>query len=134
LTSVQAQIGLASLPRLATNNLRRHENARHLITALAQLNFVKIPSSPSSALPIYLRLPVIVASSSLREMLWQRLQAAGIGAGRMYEHALPTFFPEFSSGAFPGAEQVAGCLLTLPTHHYLTSADVQKMVGLFRLK
>ena len=40
------------------------------------------------------------------------------------------FFPAYADGAYPGAEQVARRLLTLPTHHYLSEYDAQRMAGL----
>ena len=60
--------------------------------------------------------------------LFRRFWQAGIGAGRMYRHALPHYFPQMAGGeTYPGADHVVGHLLTLPTHHYLTDGDVERI-------
>jgi dTDP-4-amino-4,6-dideoxygalactose transaminase len=52
----------------------------------------------------------------------------------MYQHPLPHYFPhQVANGeTFPGAAYVARHLLTLPTHHYLTHADVEEIVEIFQ--
>jgi dTDP-4-amino-4,6-dideoxygalactose transaminase len=89
---------------------------------------VQIPLPAASAEPIYLRLPLLVSGAEQREQLFRRLWAAGIGAGRMYGQPLSEIFPRLATESYPGAEYVARHLLTLPTHHYLSDADVDEIV------
>ncbi|MCI0398674.1 MAG: DegT/DnrJ/EryC1/StrS family aminotransferase [Chloroflexi bacterium] len=131
LSAAQAAVGLALLLRLEAINKRRRENARQLLAGLRELPFVHLPQPAVASEPIYLRLPLLVDSQERRERLFQRLWAAGIGVGRMYRHSLAHLFPQLAAGPYPGAEQVAGRLLTLPTHHYLTAADVERITGIF---
>jgi dTDP-4-amino-4,6-dideoxygalactose transaminase len=131
LAPAQAALGLALLPRLEAINRRRRENAARLIARLRGLDFVHLPAPAEAAEPVYLRLPVIIDSAQRREQLFGRLWAAGIGAGRMYRQALPQLFPSLASEPYPGAEAVAQRLLTLPTHPYLTPADVERIGRIF---
>jgi dTDP-4-amino-4,6-dideoxygalactose transaminase len=123
LTPAQAGVGLALLGKLAAINGRRRENARRLIEVLGARDGIELIQIPEMAAPIYLRLPLLVSDEARREILFQRLWAAGIGVGKMYRHSLAALYPHLTHGPLPGAEYVARHLLTLPTHHYLTEAD-----------
>ncbi len=134
LTPAQASIGLAQLPHLDAYNQQRRAKAEQLIAQLRKFDFVQIPSLDRyvQGVPIYLRLPVIVASHPLREQLFQALWAAGIGVGRMYGRTLAELFPSLDAGPYPGAQTVAQQLLTLPTHHFVTAQDIARIVQIFR--
>jgi dTDP-4-amino-4,6-dideoxygalactose transaminase len=134
LTELQAAIGLALLERLDAINSRRREKAGQLAAGLQALDFAHIPRPAGAAEPIYLRLPVLIDGEERRERLFRRLWQAGIGVGRMYRKSLPGFFPNLASEACPGAEQVARRLLTLPTHHYLTEVDVERITEIFQVE
>lgn len=131
LTAAQASVGLRLLERLDAVNEHRRLKAEQLVAGLQPLDFVHIPQISASAAPIYLRLPVMVASEERREQLFQRLWAAGIGVGRMYGRPLTAFFPQLQDQPYPGANRAAQQLLTLPTHHYLTQSDIQRITQIF---
>ncbi len=133
LNNSQAAVGLALLERLETVNRQRRDNAHRLIDRLGGPEFVRIPAPAERAEATYLRLPLIIDDEERRERLFQRLWQAGIGVGRMYQHALPHYFPQTGGGeSYPGADHVAGHLLTLPTHHYLTHGDVERIGQIFQ--
>jgi len=132
LSHAQAAVGLALLERLDAINARRLANARHLLAGLQGLRGVYVPSPTATALPIYLRLPLMVDDESRREGVYQRLWAAGIGVGRMYRNSLPQLFPEWADQPYPGAEYAARHLLTLPTHHYLAQADLAAILRILQ--
>lgn len=146
LTPAQARTGRALLPRLDEINAQRQRHAEKLTQALKQSTSIQSISISESADPIYLRFPLIAESKRQREQLFKEFWAAGIGAGRLYEATLPSIYAvdgvgrgqdailsygdkqeATSYGSFPGAEAVAGRLLTLPTHHYVTDNDLQIM-------
>jgi dTDP-4-amino-4,6-dideoxygalactose transaminase len=131
LSPAQAAVGLALLERLDAINRRRRENARRMIACLQGLGFVHIPSPAATAEPIYLRLPLLVSDEEQRERLYRRLWAAGIGVGRMYRQPLSDIFPQTATESYPGASSIARHLLTLPTHHYLNDADIERIAGIF---
>ena len=131
LTRAQAAVGLAQLPHLDDYNRQRQVRATQIIERLQALDFVQLPCPVPSAMPIYLRLPVLVATEALREQLFQRLWAAGIGVGRMYGRTLAEFFPTLNLAPYPGAQQIARRLLTLPTHHFVRPHDIDRIGEIF---
>jgi dTDP-4-amino-4,6-dideoxygalactose transaminase len=130
LSAAQAAVGLALFGSLDEINGRRIANARRLSSCFRELDSLQIPlpAASAEAEPIYLRLPLIVSGAEQRERLFRRLWAAGISAGRMYEQPLSEIFPQLAAERFSGAEFVARHLLTLPTHHYLSSVDVDEII------
>ena len=140
LTPAQAGAGLALLPRLQAINAARRAHGAALMAALAGIDGVHLPAQAAAtrdvegrsepAEPVYLRLPVILDSEARCAAAHRALLAGGYGAGRMYRRTMAEFFPAYADGAYPGAEQVARRLLTLPTHHYLSEYDAQRMAGL----
>jgi dTDP-4-amino-4,6-dideoxygalactose transaminase len=132
LSPLQARIGLALLPELDHINRVRRENGRQLVSRLQDLDFVHLPEPETAAEPIYLRLPILVDTAGRREQLHRALRKANIGAGRMYRHALPAIFPQLDLAPWDGAAQVAERLLTLPTHHYVTHKDIDRIVEIFQ--
>ncbi len=127
LTGVQAGVGMRLLPRLATINRQRRDNAERLLAHLQSAAGLHVPPPPAAAAPIYLRLPLLVEEQTRRERLFEALRRAGIGVGKMYKRPLAQIFPDLATTPCPGAETVARQLLTLPTHHYLQAADVARI-------
>jgi dTDP-4-amino-4,6-dideoxygalactose transaminase len=127
LSNAQARIGTALLPRLDEINERRREVALRLATAVETASSLQLLTVESEAQPIYLRLPLLAESEDRREQLFEKMWAAGIGAGRMYERTLPEIFAPQSQAVYPGAEAFARGLLTLPTHYHVSDNDIQLM-------
>ncbi len=127
LSSAQAEIGRALLPRLDEINDRRRAVALRLIRAVNESTSLQSMTYAHEAEPIFLRLPILAQSEGQREALFAKLWAAGIGAGRMYEKTLPAIFDPKNQHAFPGAEDYARRLLTLPTHYHVSENDIQIM-------
>jgi len=113
-------------------NRQRRENAGRIIERLNEIELVHIPLPTPMGEPIYLRLPLLVDDEERRERLFRRLWQAGVGVGRMYRYPLPHYFPQATTDTYPGASYVARHLLTLPTHHYLTGADVEHIARAFQ--
>ncbi len=127
LTPTQAKVGLALLPRLDEINAQRRLKASILKEVTGRSRSAKTVSISEMAEPFFLRFPLLAESEEQREMLYDQFWSAGIGAGRLYEKTLPSLFSPDDPASFPGAEAVAGRLLTLPTHHYVTDEDIQIM-------
>jgi dTDP-4-amino-4,6-dideoxygalactose transaminase len=130
LTATQAAVGLRLLPTLDAINSRRRERAARWQAGLAGAPGLLLPGEVDGA--IYLRLPVVVQEPGLADVLQRRLAAAGIGAGRMYRRTLAEIFPALAGEAYPGSEQLAAGLLTLPTNHYVTAEDIACGVAIIR--
>jgi dTDP-4-amino-4,6-dideoxygalactose transaminase len=131
LTAVQAAIGLTGLAQLDGVNRVRRGNGRQLSEYLQKVSFLQTIPVTEKAVPIYLRMPVVIDSYSRSEQLVRVLWQANIGVGRMYGRTLPQLFPQYAALPTPGADHIAECLLTLPTHHFLAEADISRILEIF---
>jgi len=84
----------------------------------------------ATALPL-LRYPVLLRDETQRDACFARLDAAGLGASRMYVRALCDIpgVPGVTGQPVPNARSFAARLLTLPIHTDVTSADVSAMIS-----
>jgi perosamine synthetase len=106
----------------------RRSNARELIAALDGIS-VKPIAARHATEPVYLRLPVLVLGKRQQRATIEALTRGGIGATGSYPRSLADV-PELQSSlaAAPfaaGGRDVARRIVTLPTHSYVTSADVR---------
>lgn len=138
LAAPQAAVGVALLPKLDAMNQKRRDHARQLLAALNDVEPLSFPGSMNlesvgdAAQPIYLRLPLLTENPAQADALFETLASAGIGVGRMYRRTLSEFFPQLAGGSFAGSDRVARTLLTLPTNHHLTQADLLQIPELVR--
>ncbi len=132
LSSAQAAVGLALLPRLDEINARRTAVSSRVSRAVEKTSSVQNLAITPKAEPIFLRLPVLAASESERERLYGLMWAAGIGAGRLYEKTLPAIFEPRTQDTYPGADAFARRLLTLPTHYHVSEDDIALMAEILR--
>jgi len=113
------------------NDTRRHIAAR-LIDSIGVDSRYAVPGSDLNELPAYLRLPVVAESRGLRDKLVERLLDAGVSASNMYPSTIAEI-PEARgrivnpSENFPGARRIVECMLTLPTHPWVTEKDIVRM-------
>jgi dTDP-4-amino-4,6-dideoxygalactose transaminase len=129
-----AGLGLAILRRLPSIQDMCRRNAVRLMALLAEFDFVRLPRIPSGAEPVFLRLPFIVDGQERARRLFERLWSAGTGVSRSYYRTLADLcagmFPS-ADKEYPGAGELAACLLTLPTHPYVTEQDFARIAQAF---
>ena len=125
-------LGVSALDRLEGYVNTRRRNATALMSALQSLARIhQVRPVPGTA-PTYLRLPILLEDRVTREEALASLRRAGIGASSSYPRALVDV-PELAEvmrdqvGEASGGRFVADRLLTLPTHPYVTAADIQTM-------
>jgi perosamine synthetase len=131
----QAGIGLSMLERMDSINNVRRRNAHRLMDSLSEHEFVHIPNLPDRSEPVFLRLPIILDEKSYADRLYQLLSDKGIGVSKSYLRTLPEIFSSYTAASpqsFPGADHLADCLLTLPTHAYLHGDDFVKIQYIFQ--
>jgi dTDP-4-amino-4,6-dideoxygalactose transaminase len=128
-SAAQAGLGHSLLGRLDAINAARSQRAARLLEALEGIPGLRFPQVVDGAEPIYVRLPLLVTGEERRNRLFDELRAAGIGVGKMYRQPLPVIFPDLDRDGepYPGARAIAAQLLTLPTHHYVTDADIVRI-------
>lgn len=129
LASSQAAVGAALLGGLDAVNVQRRKRAEAMCAELAQCRGLRLPQPGGvTPEPIYLRLPILAATEAHAQAL--ATAAAGLGAGRMYQRTLAEFFPNLGAPRLEGATTIARSLVTLPTHHHVTDADLVQLVKL----
>jgi perosamine synthetase len=124
-------LGRTMLGHLEDFTRARRSNAAALVEKLAGLSGIRMVAPTAAASPVYLRLPILVADHAARQRAIQALNAAGIGASGSYPASLADI-PHLD-GAFAGGEvtatggrYVARHIVTLPTHTFVSGADVDR--------
>ncbi len=126
-TPFQAGIARRMLARLPEVTAARREVARDLRGRLSNLHDVSPVGSGGYGEPVYLRFPVMVNSGL------PLVESPLLGVVRSYPTplgAIEQLRPHLVdvSARYPGAEQLAGRLLTLPTHQFVTPLDRKRIV------
>jgi perosamine synthetase len=126
---VLAAMGLAMLPRLDAVNEARRAVAASLDRALADVAGLTRVRPHPGAHAVYLRYPVLAASRAHRDAILDACRSRGLGATGSYPLAIVDV-PELAGhvaaqqASCPNGRAVAGRIVTLPTHAYVTPADV----------
>lgn len=109
----------------------RRENADRLLAALAGPSTHLVPIEPvDGAEPSYLRLPVLADPTALETLLGRSSRRIGVMPG--YPRPLNRLDScrarcVNASEEFPGATELAGRLVTLPTHGRLAEKDLRAL-------
>jgi perosamine synthetase len=134
MSAVQAAIGASIVERLASVQATNRHNAERLMAQLAEFSFISLPEIPPDSEPVFLRLPIVVQREELANRLFNELWREGIGVSRSYWRTLPDMFSKelgTNERDYPGAVQLARCLLTLPTHTRLREEDFARISRAF---
>jgi perosamine synthetase len=130
-------LGLVMMRRLEEFTGARISRATALLDGLRGVAGI-LPVMPRpGATPAYLRLPVLFADPYDRDAAIAALTAAGIGATGSYPDSLvdvPELRPYLSNpsaGAAAG-RSIARRIMTLPTHPFVTAADVACVIATLR--
>jgi len=114
--------------RLESSNKARRENARDFGTlmSLKRQFDVTVP---------FLRLPLMADSRTMRAHIYSLARKKGLGISLMYPtsiNEIEEIKSHFAGMTFPGASDIAGKILTLPTHQYLSGNDKKRIMVLFQ--
>lgn len=132
-------VPLAALARTTMKRLDALTRARRaagttLREGLRPVRGVREVVPPEGAMPVYLRLPVLVSDLATRDRLLRVLIEAGIGATGSYPASLVDVAE--LSGRLAGAARATGGrhvaqrIITLPTHPFVTRTDIGKILTL----
>jgi hypothetical protein len=132
LASSQAGVALSLLGRLDAVNAGRRSRAERISRALVEQPGLIWPQGAAGSEPIYMRLPLLAEDYETRERLVTVLGSRGIGAGRLYSQPLHRWYPDLEEqpGSLLGSEAIAMRLFTLPTHSFVTDAEIERMAVL----
>jgi hypothetical protein len=110
----------------------RVATARALSRGLASLAQVRVNAPVAGATPVYLRLPLMIEDEVARARAFDALRKIGIGATGSYPASIadvPELRPHFAGTPDAGnGRVVARRIMTLPTHPYVTGADVTRTI------
>lgn len=111
----------------------RVANANRLLKALRAMPGIETVAPHPSASPVYLRAPVLISSAAARERAMMSLHAAGIGATGSYPASIADV-PELRNllagpAIADGGRYVAAHIVTLPTHPFVTLADMTRTLA-----
>jgi perosamine synthetase len=129
-----ASVGLIAIERLEWLTEQRRTRARALMASLVGLPGIRGIVPVEGAEPAWLRYPVLFDDPAVRDEAIAALRARGIGATGSYPLALADVpeLREYASAGASGGRHVASRVLTLPTHPYVSEADVDVTVRTLR--
>jgi dTDP-4-amino-4,6-dideoxygalactose transaminase len=122
------------IDNLANYNVVRTANARKLAIGLMVSRRFLIPGCNEVGFPSYLRLPVLAEDITSRDRMIINLRKQGIVASKMYPSTIRKIagiekYLAASDDYFPGSQMIVDRLLSLPTHPFVTDADIQRMIA-----
>lgn len=137
LTAYQTRLASQLLPAVDSYNQIRRQNAAKLRAQIEHIEGIEIPRPANEANSVYLRFPILARDRKDRSRLLRRFNGAGIGASTSY----PTSISEIpgisrylidDQEPCPAAILIATRLIALPTHPFVTSADLDQMAAIIR--
>jgi len=139
LSQYQERLAAQVFPLLDVYNRIRRENAAWLRAEIEGIEGIEVPRPIEGAEPAYLRFPILARDERHRSHLLRRFLRAGIGASISYPTAIEDIpgiqrYLADTQLRCPGARSIARRIITLPTHPYVTRADVEKIGALFNEK
>ncbi len=137
LSAYQMRLATRLLPLLDSYNRIRRDHADQLRSGIEGVEGIEIPRPVEGANPVYLRFPILTQDEAHRSYLLGRLREAGISASPSYPTPIGdipgiTRYLAPNQEPCPGAQSIATRILTLPTHPWVTSRDIDRIVTIIR--
>lgn len=127
ISNFQGTVGARVLDRLPHHRRRRARTAEAYETELADCPHVRpVRAVAGLSNHQYVRYPLVVDSSGLRDDLRAALSDVGVETAALYD------WPPIADEAFPGAARLQDGIITLPTHPYVDADDVRRIVRTVR--
>jgi perosamine synthetase len=117
--------------RLSRSTLDRSDKTSRLVRRLKE-NRVHRSFPQSQYGSVHLRLPLLMSSGEQKKRLCTLSQQRGLGISACYPapvHQIPELQSTLRGTKAAGASILAERLVTLPTHHYLSDRDVNRIVA-----
>ena len=137
MTDLQAAIAIPQLARLSEISATRRANAERLGAGLADLDGVVLPAERPGTSHVWHQYTVLVPDGLDRDVLVAEMSRLQVHCGVYYPAALndlPVYrdHPRVVAGDTPVAREAARRCISLPVHHGLRPADVDRVVETFR--
>ena len=130
ITDFQCALGISQLKRLPMFLARRREIAALYAKEIAKIPGVSIPGVIPHAKHAYHLFPVLLDEPEIRDRVFEKMRAAGIGVN---VHYIPVYKFSYyrklgiSGKGLENAEEAYARILTLPMHFGLTDGDVRRV-------
>ncbi len=132
-TNYQAAVALSLLENFYKSGQKRYENAMQVISALKNVQGLRIPDINPDTQPAFNRLPIIFEDLNRKKKVAAELLKAGIETSQMYYKPLHHMHElGYKPEAFPNATYFAEHLLTFPVHALLSEVDLQNIVKIIK--
>jgi dTDP-4-amino-4,6-dideoxygalactose transaminase len=139
LTDLQAAVCLPQLRTYADTVATRRRNANLLLDGLAGLPGLVVPEQLAGREHVWHQFTVLVDDEARvgRDDLAAQLHERGVGSGVYYPAVALDYdcfasHPRVVAGDVPVARRVAASCLSLPVHHHLSVAEVERVVAAVR--
>ena len=138
MTDLQAAVAIPQLERLTEITSARTANAALLSDLLAELaagiEELELPATRPRTEPVWHQYTVLLPSDRDREQVAEAMAAQGVMCGVYYPHALndvPLYrdHPRVEAGCTPVARDAARRCLSLPVHHGLGAAEMERVAA-----
>lgn len=113
----------------------RVRNGQEYLRVLGSIRGIRPVGTVDKTSPVYLRFPVLAEDSRTRAVLLSELERRGMGATASFPRSiadLDEIKPIVSSSAAVNGRAIAERIMTLPTHPFVTSSDIEKIAGVLR--
>ncbi len=123
--AVQAALLVRWKERLLTSQAARADRIAEILDTLTARHLR--PAVPA------IRLPILCESRAARDRLLDESEHHGLGFGAVYPTDLseiPALRGYCDGRTFPNAARLAGCLLTVPVHPFVTDDDARQICSL----
>ena len=119
LSGPQSTVGSELLAELDNLNSLRTSNGAFIASALEEVTTIHIPKPIHGTDSVYLRLPMLFQDEETRDATWMALRRQSILAAKSYQ----------ALTGLTNADYVKRTILTLPTHPYVRSHDIETMIS-----
>ena len=133
MTDVEAAIGLAQLPKVASRNQRRRDIAARYDAEFGAIDGIRIPLVPDLAHHTYHQYTLTLDPSVVGQRDEFASQLARRGVDSQVNYPLPLHRQEvFIEGSpevsLPVSEGLCATVLSIPVHHHLDDQEVQRVI------
>jgi perosamine synthetase len=137
MTDISAALGICQLRSLDYFNRKRAENARYLTEKISKIKGLVPPYTAPDVKHVYHQYTIRVTPDYplSRDDLQKKLTTQGIGTGVHYPipiHKQPVYQKLGYRDSLPVSEAASACVLSLPVHPGLITADLNMIVEALR--
>jgi dTDP-4-amino-4,6-dideoxygalactose transaminase len=128
-----AAIGSALLPRLTEITRVRRRNASYFADRLSRLDGLILPNVTFESDPVYLRFPIVVKDTDVKQTLIAKLRGRGINVSEMYTRRSYEALRDLTgaTSGHPHTEYLMERMLNLPTHQFMRECHLNATVDAF---